>query len=264
MHLFDFSLYHCVDDLGSIPGVSSRLVEELERRAVPAMDVVVATSSALQDRLKTLNPNTHYFHNVADADHFARATQAGSLPLDLAGIPDPRAIFAGALSDHKIDWPLLIKVAELLPQWSFVMIGPIGEEIDQHGYESAMGTPNIHLLGHRSYEELPDYMRGGRVGLIPYRLTEHTASIFPMKALEYLAAGLSVISTPLPAFQGHPDIAVVQRSDAEGFADALTDVLGTDATQGKSTTVIKTWDDLLTNIFSLISLSLIKLPASDI
>jgi glycosyltransferase involved in cell wall biosynthesis len=254
---FDFRLYHCVDDLGSIPGISTSLISDLEQRLAPAMDAVVTTSRALHDRLSTLNSHTHYFHNVVDADHFAQARRPGVLPPDLAMIPEPRAIFVGALSDHKIDWSLLADVARLLPEWSFVMIGPIGEETGQHGHELVKHLPNVHLLGHRPYNELPDYLRGGVVGMIPYRITEHTTSIFPMKALEYLAAGLPVVSTPLPAFSGHQDLLVAKAPDALSFSKALAAIQRTTGDDSPPLTApVRTWDDLLAKIASLIRASL--------
>ena len=89
------------------------------------------------------------------------------------------------------------------------------------------GEPNIHLLGRRVYEELPDVLRGADAGLIPYARNELNASIFPMKVYEYLAAGLPVIATPLPALAGVAGISTAP--DAEGIAGLLDEPLAEDS-----------------------------------
>jgi glycosyltransferase involved in cell wall biosynthesis len=250
---FDVCLYHCVDDLGSVPGVSMALIENLEKRLVPVADVVVATSHELEDRLSKLNPATQYFHNVVDVEHFAKASTAGHIPCDLAAIPEPRAVFVGALSDHKIDWDLLNGVAQSLPNWSFVLIGPMGEEAEQYGVKEAARLQNVYLLGYRPYAELPDYLRGATVGLIPYRITKHTSSIFPMKVLEYLAAGLSVVSTRLPALVGHRDLSVAMASSQAAFTEAIIESseLPSKAIQITDHSV-NTWDSLLVSVLLLL------------
>ncbi len=62
--------------------------------------------------------------------------------------------------------------------------------------------PNIHLLGTRPYAQLPAVLRAADAGLIPYARNALTESVFPMKVYEYLAAGLPVVATPLPALAG--------------------------------------------------------------
>ncbi len=247
---FDVILYHCVDDLGSIPGISESLIENLEKRFAPSADVVIATSPALCARLTELNSNTHYLHNVVDVDHFLQATQIGPVPEDLAAIPTPRAMFVGAISDHKIDWELMVEVAARLPNWSFVFVGPTGEEIEQKGSGILSAMPNAYVVGYRPYEDLPNYMRGADVGLIPYRITKHTSSIFPMKVLEYCAAGLPVVSTPLPAITELRDQQIAIGADAQGFVEALSGIA--DYPAKAPNTNVKCWDDLLNVVVSLI------------
>jgi glycosyltransferase involved in cell wall biosynthesis len=88
-------------------------------------------------------------------------------------------------------------LAEANPQWSLVLIGD--EREGQHNPTLAhmVQRPNVHLLGHRPYAELPNYLRGMRVGLLPTLVNDYTRSMFPMKYFEYLASGLPVVSTPL-------------------------------------------------------------------
>src|SRR6185312_9026471 len=92
--------------------------------------------------------------------------------------------------------------------------------------------PNVHLLGKRRYEELPDVLRGADAALIPYDINELTASIFPMKVYEYLAAGLPVATTPLPSLAGVEGI--VTAADAEATVAALEELLQADGPEARA------------------------------
>ncbi|CAO4194065.1 glycosyltransferase [Methylorubrum extorquens] len=107
-------------------------------------------------------------------------------------IPRPRLGFFGVI-DERLDRDLLAAVADLRPDWHFVMIGPV-VKIDP---ASLPQRPNIHWLGPKTYAELPDYLRHWDLGLMPFALNEATRFISPTKTPEFLAAGLRVVSTPI-------------------------------------------------------------------
>jgi glycosyltransferase involved in cell wall biosynthesis len=111
--------------------------------------------------------------------------------------------------------PLLIELARSHPEWSLALVGPVGLGDPHTDVSELAAEPNVHLLGGRLYEQLPAVLRGADVGLIPYVRSELTDSIFPMKVYEYLAAGLPVIATPLPALADVPE--VERATDAAGF-----------------------------------------------
>ncbi len=114
--------------------------------------------------------------------------------------------------------------------------------------------PNIHLLGARAYSELPDVLRAAHAGLIPYARSELTASIFPMKVYEYLAAGLPVIATPLPALTDVADVSIA--ADAAGIAELLDRALSEDSPQRRATrsqaAASRSWDRRLEEIAAAI------------
>ncbi len=197
-------VYHCVDDIAAIPGVDVQAFERAEHELLSSSDVVFTTASALYERCSRLNSNTHFFPNVADADHFGRALDAGPLPPDLAPIPGPRLVYHGVLSDFKVDFPLILAAARMRPDWQWVFIGN-EREGQRSGFVSELKQlPNTHFIGYRTYEQLPEYLRGMSVGLLPTLLNGYTRSMFPMKFFEYLAAGLPVVSTPLDFTKGQP------------------------------------------------------------
>lgn len=202
-------LYHCVDDLAAIPGVDAEAFRAAEAQLLKRADVVFATAPALAEHCRTLNPNTHFLPNVVDAEHFGRALEPGPLPADLACIPVPRLGYHGVLSDFKIDFQLLLEAARLKPEWSWVFIGEEREGQKCPRVAELAALPNVHFLGYKSYVELPDYLRGMQVGLLPSLINDYTRGMFPMKYFEYLAAGLPVVSTPLSFAQTVGDGLVV-------------------------------------------------------
>ncbi|WP_321919228.1 glycosyltransferase [Paraburkholderia tropica] len=213
-------VYHCVDDLREIPGVDVPAFNAAEERLLGEAGAVFTTAESLRERCARLNANTHYFPNVVDARHFGQAMEPGEMPPELAGIPEPRIIYHGVLSDFKVDLALLIEVARMRPDWQLVLIGQ-EREGQQSSLVAELATlPNVHLLGYRTYENLPAYLRGMQVGMLPTLLNDYTRSMFPMKFYEYLAAGLPVVSTPL-AFTSSVNDGLEIGADAPAFVAAI-------------------------------------------
>lgn len=192
------TVYHCVDDLAAIPGIDAAAFNAEEQRLLQHCQVVFTTSQSLADKCSAHHLRVHNFPNVVDVDHFTKAWREDApLPSDLAAIPEPRLVYVGALSDFKVDFELLDGLADTNPQWSFVLIGDEREGQQNPTLARMVQRANVYLLGHRPYAQLPNYLRGMRVGLLPTLVNDYTRSMFPMKYFEYLAAGLPVVSTPL-------------------------------------------------------------------
>ena len=216
-------VYYCVDDHASFSGYDKAQVlrdeEELCRRA----DLVVTTSMALQEAKAPWNTNTILVPHGVDYDHFSRAVQEDlPCPADLVAIPRPRLGFFGLIRDW-VDVDLLAQVARKRPDWRFVMIGDADSNVDLGKYRS---TPNMHFLGRKRYEELPAYCRHFDVGLIPFKINELTRAVNPIKLREYLAAGLPVISTPMPEVKLYENLIEIVNSSAE-FEAAVEKCLAT-------------------------------------
>jgi len=216
-------VYHCVDELAAIPGIDAQAMGVAERALLLAADMVFATSPALRDKCAALSQACHYLPNVADIDHFAAARRPSALPPDLAAIARPRLGYAGALSDFKVDFPLIFNLAKRQPGWQFVLIGEERAGQRDPTLRQLRGLANVHMLGWRDYQVLPDYFRGLDLGLLPLQDNSYTRAIFPMKYFEYLAAGLPVVSTELPALRAYGSLH--RTADEAGFAAAISDVL---------------------------------------
>jgi len=224
----DMLVYDCVDNYAEFPHLADdpAWLIERERRLCKKADVVFTTASNLQERLEPYNPeHTHLVHNVGDAPHFKRALDP-DMPVadELAELDGPVIGFVGAVSDYKLNQEWILALARQRPDWQIVLIGPTG--IGESGTDvgELQRQSNVHLLGHRDYEDLPRYLKGFDVATIPYRINEYTRSCFPIKFFEYMASGTPVVISALPALEEHYDLAHVAH-DTDGFVEACENAL---------------------------------------
>jgi len=217
-------LYYCVDDFASFTGYDREQVLRDEADLCRRADLVVTTSHALQKAKKPLNPNTILVPHGVDYEHFSKAvTNSLPVPEDMRDIPHPILGFFGLIRDW-VDLDLLAEVAKHRPDWHIVLLGD--STVDLAPYRD---IPNMHFLGRRPYASLPAYCRCFDVGLIPFKINELTKSVNPIKLREYLAAGLPVVSTPLPEVAAHEGL--VHLADGpNAFAAAIDAALTGGAT----------------------------------
>jgi len=219
---FDACVYDNMDELSAFAGAPAELVER-ERALFERADVVFTGGRSLYEAKRSRHSNIHLLPSSIDAGHFATARN-GNLtdPVDQADIPHPRLGFFGVI-DERLDIGLLSRLAELKPEWQFVMIGPVAK-IDA---STLPRHANIHWLGCKAYADLPRYLAGWDVGLMPFALNASTRFISPTKTPEFLAAGLPVISSPIAdVVRPYGDLKLVEiASDAEGFASKADELL---------------------------------------
>jgi glycosyltransferase involved in cell wall biosynthesis len=225
-------IYHCVDDISAHERIDTASFRAAEKRFAARADLVLASAPELIKRMRELSVSVLAAPNVADTELFARALKGDEIDPALAELPEPRLVFTGALSAVKLDIELLGALARARRDWSIALVGPVGLG-DPHTDVSALGgEPNVHLLGKRPYERLPSVLAGAEVGLIPYRRSRLTDSIFPMKVYEYLAGGLPVVSTPLPALAGLNEVTTA--GDAAGWQAAIERALDEDTPERRA------------------------------
>jgi glycosyltransferase involved in cell wall biosynthesis len=225
-------VYHCVDDMAAQKGIDGPSFRAAEARFAASADLVFASSAPLAERLAQVSDHVVAMTNVADTERFAGALGDGPVDAGIAALPHPRIVFTGAIVRTKLNFELLVALARTRPGWSIALVGPIGPGDPSTDVSALRREPNVHLLGKRRYEELPDVLRGADAALIPYDINELTASIFPMKVYEYLAAGLPVVTTPLPSLAGVEGI--VTAADAEATVAALEELLEADGPEARA------------------------------
>jgi glycosyltransferase involved in cell wall biosynthesis len=221
------SIYHCVDDIAAQERVDTDSFRAVEERYARRSDLVLASSPALAVRMRALSDNVLEAQNVADTQLFSTALRPGRVDPFVDALDRPRIIFIGAIVSIKLDFDLLIALARERPAYAFVLVGPVGPGDPATDVSALEAEPNMHLLGARTQAELADVLRGGDIGLIPYLRSQLTESIFPMKVYEYLAAGLPVVATPLPALAGVKG--VMSAANASGLARMIDRALAEDS-----------------------------------
>jgi len=220
-------VYHCVDELTGAPGIPGQLLEERERALLRRAELVVVSARSLAAPRRQHARRVEYLPNAADFDHFSGArSDATEVPADLSDIRKPRVGFVGAVSDYKLDLQLLAAVFSARPDWQLVLIGPVGEGQPGTRVSELQRLDNVHVLGPRSYEFIPAYIKGFDVCLLPNRLTRYTLHMFPLKFFEYLATGKPVVMSPLPALEEYWHLGyVAQRLEPKDFIAAIDEAL---------------------------------------
>jgi glycosyltransferase involved in cell wall biosynthesis len=187
----ELMVYDCMDELSAFkfapPELKTKEAEMFEKA-----DLIFTGGHSLYEVKKNLHHNIYPFPSSIEKEHFSLARQINLDPADQCNIPHPRIGFFGVI-DERMDIELVAKIAEQRPDWHFVMIGPV-VKIDP---ESLPKPHNIHYLGSKSYQELPAYLSGWDIAMIPFALNESTKFISPTKTPEYLSAGRPVVSTSI-------------------------------------------------------------------
>jgi beta-glucosidase/6-phospho-beta-glucosidase/beta-galactosidase/glycosyltransferase involved in cell wall biosynthesis len=207
--------YDVMDDLASFLDAPQGLVLR-QRRALTEADVVFAGGRSLHRSVaQHRNGNVHLFPSGVETAHYAASRE-------LRGIERTRKVagYVGVI-DERVDLDLIRGLAEALPDWTIRVVGPV-TKIDPGSLPNAA---NIEYPGLVPYPELPSVMAGFDVALMPFALNEATRAISPTKTLEYLAAGLPVVSTRVPDVVSDFDDVVHLADDAAGFADACRHVV---------------------------------------
>jgi glycosyltransferase involved in cell wall biosynthesis len=201
-------VYDVMDDLASFLNAPRQLALR-HRRTLHRADVVFAGGRTLHRGVARHRPDAHLFPSGVEPEHYARA-RAHRCPRSR-----PVAGYVGVI-DERVDLDLVANVAAMLPDWDIQLVGPVAK-IDEASLPVA---PNLSYAGPQPYERLPEVMGGFDVALMPFATNEATKSISPTKTLEYLAAGLPVVSTPIADVVSDFGTVVDIAADAAAFAAA--------------------------------------------
>jgi len=185
------TIYDCMDELAAFKFADPQL-SKAEQLLFSKADLVFTGGNSLYEAKKHQHSNVHCFPSSIDQSHFSIARSSAPPYGDQEKIPHPRLGFFGVI-DERFDIELIGAAASLKPDWHFILIGPV-VKIDP-GILPRL--ENLHYLGSMTYRELPGYLAGWDIALIPFALNESTRYISPTKTPEYLAAGKPVISTAI-------------------------------------------------------------------
>ncbi len=204
-------VYDVIDDFTvfdwSPPFGNSADVELMEKA-----DAVIAGTHELADSRR----NAVFIPCGVDYDLFAADHP---VPVDIERLPRPIIGYFGTISE-RINLDIISALGKRFPSASIVMIGPVHLPV-----QMLPQAPNIHYLGLRRHAQLPAYAQAFDVALIPFRITNATLKLNPVKTLEYLAAGLPVVATRLPDLERFYDHVVHIADSPEEFVNTVESLL---------------------------------------
>ncbi len=246
-------IYDCMDELASFKNAPESL-RGLEKELFDISDLVFTGGRSLYAAKKSQHHSVHCFPSSIDHEHFSKARKLDLEPQDQENIPHPRLGFFGVI-DERLDVQLLDTIAKARPDWNFILLGPVvkinPETLPKHA--------NIHYLGSKSYQELPQYLAGWDVALLLFADNEATKFISPTKTPEYLAAGKPVVSTPITdVVSPYGDMNLVEIAKApEAFIAAIERALNQESRETWLTRVDDflsrtSWDDTWLQMSDLI------------
>ena len=223
-----YYIYQTVDEI-SHSNYIRKHGPALEMEAMQLADAVVATSRQLQKKAAKLAKRSVYIPNAADVELFQQAMEIDlPVPEELKNEKRKIICYIGHI-DKRLDYALLVGAAKLQPDMLFLMVGPVsGAEVESSGFAQ---LPNVRFTGRKDLKDLPAYLQKALLAIIPFKCNALTASIYPLKINEYLAAGKGVIATPfsddIRDFAGKIELA----STPEEFSQAMVKLVSTDNKQ---------------------------------
>ncbi|MBU1317887.1 MAG: glycosyltransferase [candidate division Zixibacteria bacterium] len=209
-------LYECVDEFVIDKGmVRKETVARLERDTILQSDAMVATAPFLLERKGSMAKRTYLIPNAADIDHYRGVNLDNVKPNDeITNIPGPIVGFLGSVA-YWIDLELIAYVAEKLPHYSFVFVGPAHVDTSR-----LSGYDNVFFLGRKTFDELPSYIAAFDVCMNPYILDDVASGCSPLKLYEYMAAGKPIVSVRMPEAEKFVDLVEIADSYEE-FAQKI-------------------------------------------
>jgi protoporphyrinogen oxidase/glycosyltransferase involved in cell wall biosynthesis len=246
-------VYDCMDELASFKNPPKQLLQR-ESALLNIADLVFAGGPSLYEAKKNRHPNVHCFSSSVDVLHFQQALDRTRVHPQQQEIAHPRLGFYGVL-DERFDPDLVGEIADAHPEWQVVLAGPV-VKIDP---ERLPRRANIHYLGQQPYAALPDLLAGWDVCLMPFAINEATKFISPTKVLEYMAAQLPIVSTPIADVANPYGHVVAIANGAREFVAACEAALAQTPEQRqhmreamKAVVAATSWDNTATRMHELL------------
>jgi glycosyltransferase involved in cell wall biosynthesis len=206
----DKVVYYCVDEWSAFSFLNGELMRRMEESLIEQSDLVVTSAEKLYANKRHLHPNTHMVAHGVDTGHFSQARrETTSLPRELKNLPLPVIGFWGIIQEW-IDIDLIHDVATRHPEWSVALVGKVDTDCSR-----LKGLNNVHLIGPRAYESLPQFAKGFTVAILPFKVNRLTENVNPIKLREYLATGLPVVSTALPEVKRYASVVRIGETSDE-------------------------------------------------
>jgi glycosyltransferase involved in cell wall biosynthesis len=205
------TLYDCPDEFAEFSHVNALKVLKAEKELSVKCSLVMAVSRKLCDKISKVNSNCFYVPNAVDFEHFFKAIQINEKPQEIKHLQHPIIGYIGIIDDW-VNIDLLCKLAELHPEYSILIVGPV-----RYGLDRLKNHANVVMIKRKKYVVLPEYLACMDVCLIPFKINKLTLASNPIKLYEYLATGKPVVSTALPEVCENASGLVYIARDEEDF-----------------------------------------------
>lgn len=217
------TIYECVDELSASKGlVRASVIRCFERELIKKVNLVIVTHENLYKSKKTMAKNICLIPNAAEVEHFRKVSLPEiAIAPEMMKIPKPIIGFLGNI-EYWIDLDLIRYIALSKPNWSIVLIGPIGGRFVE--IKKINNFSNVYLLGKKDYASLPSYLKAWDVCINPYIINEIAMNCSPLKLYEYLASGKPVVSVDMPEARKFNKLIKIA-SDYESFVDMIQYIL---------------------------------------
>jgi len=250
-------LYHVVDEYTAYSDqtpAGRHRTEEREKQMMDLVDAVIVVSPKLYEAKRPFNANTYLVPNGVNYQAYTVALSEPYLPADLQVIPPPRLGYSGLIGD-RLNLNMLADLARENPTWSLVFLGEVRVSQQAESWQRLLAMPNVHYLGSVDISQVPHYLKGFQVGLMPYAQSRETEHISPLKLYDYLAAGLPIASTDIPAareFSSHIHLATSSRHFAQAVRSALADITPERRQERRNIAAQHTWEARVEQLSDLI------------
>ena len=216
-------IYWAQDDFvggADLLGLNAGLLETRERAVATAANLIVAANPVVAETWRTRGLETVLIPYGVDVNAYRNVDQA-PLPSDFT-LSGPVAGFVGHIN-RRIDLRLLEAVADR--GWSLMMVGPRDPDFQPKRLDTLFRRPNVQWVGPKPFHLLPSYFRRIDAGLVPYCDSPFNLGSFPLKTLEYLAAGRAVVASDLPAIRWLDTDLISIASEPGDFANCVEQVM---------------------------------------
>jgi len=259
-------VYHVVDEYTTYSNhtpASRRHVEALEKEMMARVDVTIVVSKKLYEAKRPFNPNTYLVPNAVNYQAFTAALTDPYLPDDLRAIKTPRLGYIGLIGD-KLNFTMLKELAQENPEWSLIFLGEARVSQQAETWQALQALPNVHHLGLVEVSQVPHYVKGFQVGLVPYAQDRHAENTSPLKIYDYLAAGLPIATMDIPVareFSQHVHLANNPRDFVQAVQSALADTTPERRQARKRVAAQHTWEARVEQLSDLIQAQLAAKPS---
>jgi glycosyltransferase involved in cell wall biosynthesis len=234
-------VYQRTDLFEAYPNVDADLIKKYDKKLKANANLTIFVNYKLYEQENTQCKNALFLDHGIDYEMFANADKSNIKPIDIRKIKRPIVGYFGGIDDHSSNIPFAQKVAELLPNMSFVFIGKSSSDVT-----NLQKRNNVWFLGQKPYEQIPHYGKFFDVTIMPWKQNRWVDACNPIKLKEYLALGKPIVSTPFSELQKYPDVVYIAETPNE-FAKCIEKALKEDNPQRISERRKKvqpyTWDN---------------------